>query len=55
MVASIASTAVQIEPKNTILQTKNMKEGLRIDSGSACSILNESLATEIINISTLAR
>ena len=53
MVASIASTTVQIEPKHTILQIGNTKVGLLIDSGSVCSILNESLATEIINKYTL--
>ena len=55
MVASIASTTVQIEPKNTILQTENMKVGLLIDSGSVCSILDEILATEVINNSTHVR
>ena len=54
-VASIASTIVKIEPKNTILQIGNTKVGLLIDSGSVCSNLNESLAIEVINSSTLAR
>ena len=49
MAASIASTTVQIEPKNSFLQIRNMKVGLLIDSGTVCSILNESLATEVIN------
>ena len=55
MVASIASNAIQIEPKNTTLQIRNTQVGLLIDSGSACSILNESLATEVVNNSILAR
>ena len=53
MVASIASTTVQFEPKNTILQIGKMKVGVLIDSGSVCSILNESRATEVINYSTV--
>ena len=55
MVASIASNAIQIEPKNTILQIGNTQVGLLIDSGSVCSILPESLASEIVEISPLAR
>ena len=55
MVASIASNAIQIEPKNTILQIGNTHVGLLIDSGSVCSILPESLASEIVENSTLAR
>ena len=55
MVASIASTAIQIEPKNTILQVVNNHVGLLIDSGSVCSILPESLASEIVENSPLAQ
>ena len=55
MVASIASNTIQIEPKNTTLQIGNTQVGLLNDSGSVCSILNESLATEVVNNSTLAR
>ena len=55
MVASIASNAIQIEPKNTILQIGNTHVGLLIDSGSVCSILPESLASEILENSPLAR
>ena len=55
MVASIASTTVYIEPKNTILQIGNTQVGLLIDSGSVCSILNESLAIEVINNSTFSQ
>ena len=55
MVASIANTTVQIEPKNTILQIGNTQVALLIDSGSVCSILNESLAVKVINNSTPAR
>ena len=55
MVARIASTSVQIVPKNTILQIGITKVGLLIDSRSKCSILSESLATGFINNSTLAR
>ena len=55
MVASIASNTIQIEPKNTTLQIVNNQIGILIDSGSVCSILNESLATEVVNNSTLAR
>ena len=54
-VARIASTTVQIEPKNTSLQIGNTRVCLLIDSGSVCSILNESLANDIINSSTPAR
>ena len=53
MVTSIAITTVQIEPNHTILQIGNTKVGLLIDSGSMCSILNESPATETIINSTL--
>ena len=55
MVASIASNAIQIEPKNTILQIGNTPVGHLIDSGSVCSILPESLASEIVENSPLAR
>ena len=55
MVASIASNTIQIEPKKTTLQIGNTQVGLLVDSGSVCSILNESLATEVVNHSTLAR
>ena len=55
MVASIASNAIQIEPKNTILQIGNTQVGLLIDSGSVCSILPESLASEIVENSPLAQ
>ena len=55
MVASIASKTIQIEPKNTTLQIGKFQVGLHIDSGSVCSTLNESLATEVVNNSTLAR
>ena len=55
MVASIASNAIQIEPKNTILQIGNTHVGLLIDSGSVSSILPESLASEIVENSPLAR
>ena len=55
MVASIASTTLKIEPKNTILQIGNTKVGLLIDFGSVCSILSESTATEFINNSRLAQ
>ena len=55
MVASIASNAIQIEPKNTILQIGNTHVGLLIDSGSVCSNLPKSLASEIVEYSPLAR
>ena len=55
MVASIASNSIQIESKNTTLQIGNTQVGLLTDSGSVCSILNESLAKEIVDNSTLAR
>ena len=55
MVASIASNAIQIEPKITILQIGNTQVGILIDSGSVCSILPESLASEILKNSPLAR
>ena len=55
MVASIASTTVQNEPKNTTLQIGKKNVDLLIDSGSLCSILNKSLATAIINNSSHAR
>ena len=53
MVASIARNSIQIEPKNTTLQIGNTQVGLLIDSGSVCSSLNESLASEIVENSTL--
>ena len=55
MVASIASNSIQIEPKNTTLQSGNTQVGLLIDSGSVCSILTESLAAEKVDNSPLAR
>ena len=55
VVASIASNAIQIEPKNTILQIGNTHAEFLIDSGSVCSILQESLASEIVENSPLAR
>ena len=55
IVASIASNTIQIEPKNTTLQIGKTQVGLLIDSGSPCSISNESIATEVVNITTLAR
>ena len=54
-VASIASNAIQIEPRNTILQTVKTQVGILIDSGSVCSILPESPASEIVENSPLAR
>ena len=54
MVASIASNAILIEPKNTILQIGNTHVGLLIDSGSVCSILPKSLASEIVENYPLA-
>ena len=55
MVASIASNSIQIESKNTTLQIGNTQVGLLINSGSVCSILNKSLAAEIVDNSPLAR
>ena len=55
IVASIAINSIQIEPKNTTLHIGNTQVGLLIDSGSVCSILTESLATEIVDNSPLAR
>ena len=55
MAASIASNRIQIETKNTTLQIGKTKVGLLIDSGSVCSLLNKSLAMEVVNNSTLAR
>ena len=55
MVGSIASNTLDIEPKNTILHIGNTNVGLLIDSGNVCSILNETLATEVIKNSSLAR
>ena len=55
MVASIASNTLQIEQKNTNLQIGNTKVGLLMFSGKVNSMLNESLATEVINNSTLTR
>ena len=54
MVAILARSTPQMEPKNTIVQIGNTNVGLLIDSGSVCSILKKSLAREIINNSTLA-
>ena len=55
LLAMIANNTLQIEPKNTTLQIGNTKVGLIIDSGSVCSVLISSLATEVNNNSTLAR
>ena len=55
ILASIASNKNQIDSKNTTSQIGNTKVGLLIDSGSVCSILNESLATKVVNNSILAR
>ena len=56
MVASIARNLIQIElKKKTTLQIGNTKVGIPIDSGSVCSILNECLAMEAVNNSTLAK
>ena len=55
MVASITSNTIKIEPKNTTLQIGNTQVGLLFDSGSVCSILNESLAREIVDNSVSAR
>ena len=55
MVASIASNTLHIQPKNMILQIANTKEGLLVNSGSGCSILTESHATEVISNSSLAQ
>ena len=55
MMAGIASKILKVEPKNKTLQIGNKGVGLLIESGSACSILNESLATEVINNSSLLR
>ena len=55
MVASIASTYFQIEPRNTTLQLGNTNMGFLIDSRSVCSILNEPLATEIVEIFSLSK
>ena len=45
MVASIAITTLEVEPKETTLQIGNKNVDLLSDSGSFCSILNDSLAT----------
>ena len=55
MVASIASNTLQIEAKNTTEPNGNTKVGLLIASRSVGSNLNESLATEVINSSSVAR
>ena len=55
MVASIASNAIQIEPKNTILQIGNTQVGFLTDLGSVCSILPKSVAAEIVENSPPAR
>ena len=55
MLTRIASNTVQIEPKNMILPIGNTKVGTLIESGNVCKILNESLATEVINHFTFAQ
>ena len=45
MVASIAITTLQVEPRETTLQIGNKNVDLLRDSGSFCSILIDSLAT----------
>ena len=55
MEASIANNTLHIALKNTILQIGKTKVSLLNDSGYVSSILNKSLATKIINNSSLAR
>ena len=55
LLASVTSHTLQFEPKNTTLQIGNTNVGLLIVSGSVYSILNESLATEVIKYTTLAQ
>ena len=55
MVGSIASNTLDIERKNTILHIGNRNVGLLIDCGNVCSILNETLATNVIKNSSFAR
>ena len=45
MVASIAITTLQVEPKETTLEIGIKNVGLLSDSGSFCSILSDPLAT----------
>ena len=45
IVASIAITTLQVEPKETTLQIGNKNVDFLSDSGIFCSILNDSLAT----------
>ena len=52
---ALLATQSKSNQKNTILQIGNTQVGLLIDSSIVCSILNESLATEVVNNSTLAR
>ena len=54
MVASIACNTLQIERKNISTNWK-YKGGFLIDSRNECSILNESVFTEITNNDSLAR
>ena len=55
MVASIASKSLKTDPQNTTLKIGNTAAGLFDESGSVCRILNESLATEIIEICSLTQ
>ena len=55
MVASIANTILQIEPRNTTIQTANTNVGILIGSESISSFLNKLIATEIVENSSLGK
>ena len=50
-VALIEDDVVKIEPLNMPIKIGNISTTLLVDSGSACSILYRSLATQVINCS----
>ena len=54
MVVSIESKTLQMEPRNATLQLGNANMVLLFDSGSVCTIVNESLATKVLRNSSLA-
>ena len=53
-VATIETVVEKVEPLNMPLKIGNIKTTLLVDSGSACSILNHSLASQVVQSSPCA-
>ena len=54
MVATIQNDFAEIEPLNMPIRIENISTSLLVDFGSACSILNQSLASRVVNSSSYA-